>query len=53
MSVQKTSRITVRITDVQRGKLAEEAGPYGNISAVVRALIVKHVNLNLAKRKKG
>lgn len=44
MKTVKTSRITVRITDVERGKLAEEAGPYGNLSAVVRALIVKHTS---------
>jgi len=40
--IQKTSRITVRITEIIRGKLVEEAGSYGTISNVVRAIVEKH-----------
>ena len=40
--IQKTSRITVRVTDIIRGKLLEEAGSYGTISNVVRAIVDKH-----------
>jgi len=41
----KTSRISVRVTDVERGKLAEEAGRYGTISNVIRAIIRKHCGM--------
>ena len=40
--LQKSSRITVRVTDVIRGKLVEEAGDYGTISNVVRAIVEKY-----------
>ena len=42
MKPLKTSRVTVRVTDVVRGKLVEEAGHYGTISNVVRAIVEKY-----------
>ena len=33
------ARITIRVSDVLRGKLIEEAGDYGTISNVVRLIV--------------
>ena len=40
--IQKTSRINVRVSDVTRGKLVEQAGPHGTISNVVRAIVEQY-----------
>lgn len=40
--VPKTSRLDMRITDVIRGKLAEDAGPHGSLSSVARSIIEQH-----------
>jgi hypothetical protein len=39
----KTTRLNLRVTAVQRGKLAEAAGPHGSLSSVVRMLIDRFV----------
>jgi hypothetical protein len=44
----KTARTSLRLTEAQRKALAEEAGPHGEISSVLRELVDQHVS----KRKK-
>lgn len=38
----KTSRVTVRISDVLRGKLMEETGDYGTLSNVLRVILARY-----------
>ena len=42
MEIAKTTRLDIRLTAVIRGKLAEEAGPYGSLSGVARRIIEAH-----------
>jgi hypothetical protein len=47
----KTSRIDLRITDVIRGKLAEDAGPHGSLSSVARSIIEQHYAMMKGRKK--
>lgn len=42
MATTKTTRLDIRLTPVIRGKLAEDAGPYGSLSGVARRIIEQH-----------
>lgn len=39
MTAQNTTRLTIRLSAVLRGKLAEEAGDYGKLSTVARVIL--------------
>ena len=47
------SQIVVRLTDVQRGFLAELTGPHGSLSSVIRMLIDARMNMKPAVNMHG
>ena len=46
MVATKTTRLDIRLTSVIRGKLAQDAGPYGSLSGVARRIIERHYGKN-------
>ena len=52
-NVPKTTKLDVRLSAIQRGYLAEWAGPHGSLSSVVRFLIDKEAHREAKQGKHG
>ena len=52
MTARQTTKINVRVDDVLRGKLIEEAGDYGNVSNVVRVILEHYFKLRPRRKAK-
>lgn len=51
MATIKSERVDLRLTAVQKGYMAELAGPHGSVSSAVRLCIDEKIERE--KRKKG
>ncbi len=51
--IKNATRIEIRITTLLRGKLAEDAGPYGSLSRVARTILEAHYARRAMTPRKG